>query len=196
MVHQLTPAITPDQNKALAAFIKSIQRANQAEEGRRQITLGDGGAWASQKKLFLSDNPAVVALKAEIDKALSEVTSLAASEWEVTGWAVILCDEDKITPHDHEWHDYTRPDDPCSRNTWAGIYYVQTPGGGPITFGQLGHDDQGIPTLKVEGREEIEPKEGMLLLFDALLAHKVVPHKKPERERISIAFNVRKAPKD
>lgn len=80
---------------------------------------------------------------------------------------------------------------------WSGVHYVQVPpGSGQVAFldprPAINMLDTGHETLDLFRQipRNIEPKEGMTVIFPSWLQHHVTTHGSDE-ERISIAFNLR-----
>jgi uncharacterized protein (TIGR02466 family) len=84
--------------------------------------------------------------------------------------------------------------------TWSGVYYVDT--------GSSDRADEGTPLHLSDPNPSrtsiffpelsssnvlIKPEPGLMILFPSYVPHGVLPHR-GDRERISIAFNVRKEP--
>jgi Putative 2OG-Fe(II) oxygenase len=86
-------------------------------------------------------------------------------------------------------------------STWSGVYYVD-PGapptdsdeGTPLHFFDpcLGRANTFLQPV-LPSRHSVRPVPGLMVLFPSYMPHMVFPHR-GERERISIAFNLRKDP--
>ena len=85
-------------------------------------------------------------------------------------------------------------------STWSGTYYVD-PGapddieaGTPLHFFDpcQGRANTFLQPL-IPARYSVRPEPGMMVLFPSYMPHMVFPHR-GERQRISIAFNLRKEP--
>jgi uncharacterized protein (TIGR02466 family) len=107
--------------------------------------------------------------------------------WTLHAWANVNKPGDFNRPHTH------------AGSTWSGTYYVDT--GAPA-------DEEGTPLHLfdpcqgrantflqpvVSAKHSIRPQPGMMVLFPSYIQHMVFPHN-GGRERISIAFNLRKEP--
>ena len=85
-------------------------------------------------------------------------------------------------------------------STWSGVYYVDTGApadaaeGTPLHFFDpcQGRANTFLQPV-VPARYSIRPEPGMMVLFPSYVPHMVFPHQ-GERQRISIAFNLRKEP--
>jgi hypothetical protein len=84
-------------------------------------------------------------------------------------------------------------------STWPGTYYVDTGApvdadGTPLHFFDpcQGRANTFLQPV-VPARYSVRPEPGMMVLFPSYMPHMVFPHQGP-RQRISIAFNLRKEP--
>ena len=164
---------------------------------REQTTPGEDksnvGGWHSAPDLFSSQAPEVrelldwvCAAVLAMSKYMSQ-TPHKGTQIETRGWANVSRNGDYHRAHMHPGHD------------WSGIYYVD-PGEHPAAYPDSGiiefHDPRcAVGILETPGKPfwgtvHFRPEAGMLLLFPSWLVHTVNPYR-GERERISIAFNVR-----
>lgn len=99
-----------------------------------------------------------------------------------TSWLNIFEKNQVIGLHEHGYQP----------NTFSGCYYHKTPtGSGLIQFKSTNPFVISFPH-KAENYNNlvnVEPEEGMILLFPSWLMHKVLPNKTSEA-RISLAFNI------
>jgi uncharacterized protein (TIGR02466 family) len=108
--------------------------------------------------------------------------------WILHAWANVNGQGDFNRPHTH------------AGSTWSGTYYVDTgdsgdaEGGTPLHFFDpcQGRANTFLQPV-VPGRYSVRPKPGMMILFPSYIPHMVFPHQ-GARQRISIAFNLRKDP--
>jgi Flp pilus assembly protein TadD len=102
--------------------------------------------------------------------------------WRITAWGVVLEGEGNLAPHLH------------LEGYMGGCYYPQLPDvvadetakGG---WFQLGRPPAELPLKAEHETIEIQPHEGLMVLFPGYYYHATVPFKSPQR-RVSIAFDV------
>ena len=105
----------------------------------------------------------------------------------------------------HAWANVNAPGDFNKMHThpgatWSGVYYVDTGSSDPVGEGTPLHLFDPNPSRASTFFPElsnsnvlITPEPGLMILFPSYVPHGVLPHR-GDRERISIAFNVRKEP--
>ena len=104
----------------------------------------------------------------------------------------------------HAWANVNGPGDfnrlhTHAGSTWSGVYYVDTGAltdadGTPLHFFDpcQGRANTFLQPV-VPARYSVRAEAGMMVLFPSYMPHMVFPHQ-GERQRISIAFNLRKEP--
>jgi uncharacterized protein (TIGR02466 family) len=111
-----------------------------------------------------------------------------AMRWTLAAWA-------NVNPSGGFNRMHTHPG-----STWSGTYYVDTGApadaekGTPLNFFDpcQGRANTFLQPM-VNSSYTIRPEPGLMVLFPSYMPHMVLPHQ-GERERISIAFNLRKEP--
>lgn len=168
--------------EAEKAAMKSWIQERREQDPTSRITPSSG--WSSAKDLF-EEGPwtrllSFILGRIEYPAAMlvprPGIVQLPA--WDVSGWANIMTKGQRVLFHHHiQSHK-------GGENHAAGVYYVDAPpGSAPIIFWPTGYTG---PNLS----EDIE--DGLLLLFPAGLCHSVDDHP-IKADRISVAFNIRKA---
>jgi uncharacterized protein (TIGR02466 family) len=104
----------------------------------------------------------------------------------------------------HAWANVNGPGDfnrlhTHAGSTWSGVYYVDTGApadaeGTPLNFFDpcQGRANTFLQPV-IPATYSVRPQPGMMVLFPSYMPHMVFPHQ-GERQRISIAFNLRKDP--
>ena len=168
-------------NDALRAIILKNERKDAG------IRASNIGGWHSQPDFLDWDLPEIASLAEEFISAGREFTSTlippdAEGDLEVTfqggSWANVLREGGYNKIHNHPGA------------LWSGCYYVSLgqPAREPAYSGWIEFQDPRPGNIH-GGKERVEPKEGMLLLFPGWLNHYVNPVCGQD-ERISIAFNL------
>jgi len=166
------------------------------EVGADGLSKSNVGGWHSAPDIFSIRTPPVGELLEWVRAAVLSMsrfmsqTAHSGTQIETTGWANVSRNGDYHRAHMHPGND------------WSGIYYVD-PGEHPGEYPDSGiiefQDPRcAVGILETPGRPfwgtvHFRPEAGMLLLFPSWLVHTVNPYR-GERERISIAFNVRMVP--
>ena len=162
--------------EAEKAAMKSWILERREQDPTSRITPSSG--WSSAKDLF-EEGPWTNLLKyIRLLRNADGYYIEAQGVTQVDGWANIMTKGQRVLFHHHiQSHK-------GGENYAAGVYYVDAPpGSAPIIFWPTGYTG---PNLT----QEIE--DGLLVLFPAGLCHSVPDHKIKE-DRISVAFNIRKA---
>jgi len=168
--------------EAEKAAMKSWIRERRELDPTSSITPSSG--WSSVKDLF-EEGPWTRLLSFILGRIeypasmlVPEPGTIQLPTWEVSAWANIMTKGQRVLFHHHE------RSHKGGRNYAAGVYYVDAPpGSAPIQFWPTGY-------VGPEITQEIE--DGLLVLFPAALCHSVPDHPIKE-DRISVAFNIRKA---
>jgi uncharacterized protein (TIGR02466 family) len=194
-----TPVLVVDwpgavrHNRALLQLIEQKQAASQS------VSLSNQGGWQSTDDIFEWGGEAVAGLSNWIRRCIysihytyhqDEFTAfLEANGGELTrklvGWANV-----NYRGHWNSMHNHPN----CH---WSGCYYVQVPpGSGNIALfdprGCVNMNDTGVGVLDLfrQAPQQIEAREGMMIVFPSWLQHHVTDHN-ADQPRISIAFNWR-----
>ena len=156
-------------------------------------SLSNVGGWQSEPDLMNWRIPEVERLSQWINQAFGMImgrelgTTDFKSRCAVKGWANI-----------NEYGDYNRTHI-HSNNHWSGVYYVEIGNPSPtvVMNGAIEFLDPrpaigvyDFPGITATGTWTLVPKPGLMLLFPSWLRHTVLPYL-GERERITIAFNLR-----
>jgi uncharacterized protein (TIGR02466 family) len=154
------------------------------------------GGWQSARDLVVRGNPAVATLMSHVGSAVLQLTSVdfgseidpAEITLKAEAWGNIMDDGDFSMIHNHV------------RDDWSGVYYVDAEGG-RRTVDRNGAlelvDPRALQPLTGPGRFRrpfrevtVQPKNGLMVVFPSWMKHYVYPYR-GDRERISIAFNVK-----
>jgi len=145
-----------------------------------ELLAGEKGPMATLEQIILE---AIADYRATI-KAPPDHPFLAQwpERWHLTAWGVVLEGEGNLAPHLH------------LEGYLGGCYYPQLPDvvadeeakGG---WFQLGRPPDAMPLKAAHETIEIQPHEGLMVLFPGYYYHATVPFKSPQR-RVSIAFDV------
>jgi len=150
------------------------------------------GGWQSRRDFLIAGDPVSEALLKLVDIGIRTASAHHAAadprstrlEYELISWANCSGAGDYNLVHDH----------PMS--SWSAVYYVscppqsgQEPGEGNLSF----IDPRNAPQiLGISGhhgiRHDIQPCEGLMVMFPSWLRHAVLPHRSAQ-PRMSIAFN-------
>lgn len=184
----------PPGTEALRAALRTqIQSEARSSPGEQRSNIG---GWHSAPKLFERPEPCFVALKELVFSSFRQVLKAqcqargrcAPPEVRIGGqaWAMVMEKGHYSAPHHH------------GDAQWASVFYVDAgdaPGdpsspAGMLTFldprgGRMGPDPLGL----FEVRQDLRPKDGLLLFFPAWLQHHVHPYG-GSRPRISVSSNL------
>lgn len=193
-LHQLFPSPIlihhwPDSEALNDGLKQAISRERARDPGRVRTNRG---GWHSHLTLQDWDDVHVQQLMTMVRTLVAEMTlrlfpdadSRQFQDWEIRAWANVNLRDAYNVSHHH------------GGNLWSGVYYVD--GGTESSDGSphgrtMFEDRTGVPVAGPDpfARElAITPKPGMMILFPALLYHRVEPFR-GEGERITIAFNLR-----
>jgi len=163
------------------------------------VAISNRGGWQSRDDLLNWGGQDVAALTQWIQACVFQVyetyhqgtfgaylkTSGVNLRMRATAWANINGKGHWNATHNHH------------SSHWSGVYYVQVPpGSGQLALldprPNINMMDTGNPMLDLfqQSPREIEPKEGLTVIFPSWMQHHVATHEADE-ERISIAFNLR-----
>jgi uncharacterized protein (TIGR02466 family) len=182
----------PALNATLLAEIAAMRAASAG------IARSNQHGWHSPLDFFHRAEPGCAALRGHILAAARMATLQAAPGYDlgavmlqVEGWVNVNGPGAFNAPHDHPgW-------------TWSGSYYVATPeGAGEGRGGMIEFLDarSNVAVLGLPGgtgfvaRHLHRPQAGEMLIFPAWLRHWVYPNE-AAAERVSVAFNLRFAPR-
>jgi len=163
------------------------------EAAETSVGMSNVGGWHSGNDLLESENPAVVALRGRVWKAMKFMVSKAGSGGHVAGrqmrisaWANVAREGSYNAVHNH------------TPAVFSGVYYAST--GDPAPAGSRdgliefidprpGAHGGPLPTHAFHKQLIIDPEPGMLLVFPGWLLHYVHPYR-GTTPRVSIAFNL------
>jgi len=184
----------PPGTEALRAELRAqIQSEARASAGVQRSNIG---GWHSQSDLFERAEPCFVALK---ELVFSSFRQVLQSQGKARGrsvspqlrlggqaWAMVMEKGHYSAPHHH------------GEAQWASVFYVDagdaprdpSSPAGMLTFldprgGRMGPDPLGL----FEVRQDLRPKDGLLLFFPAWLQHHVHPYG-GSRPRVSVSSNL------
>lgn len=143
--------------------------------------------------LFAAPTPAVAALQAVVNAAVQDYIAAlpdepshpfianAPADWTLNGWTVILQSQGHQRAHIHP-------------SGWlSGVFYVKVPASiGPDSqegWIEFGRPPATVPFQRPMETRQIEPREGVMLLFPSYMYHRTIPFADDE-ERISFAFDI------
>jgi uncharacterized protein (TIGR02466 family) len=171
-----------------AGLEKAVQARATAGPG---VRVSNSGGWQSAPDLFDWQEPEVLKLAAELDRAIQQFVSFGQAapvrlKIRRAGWANVNRAGDYNSLHNHP------------QQHLAAVYYVKAPPSGSQgasdgllelrdprpAAGVLGH-----PILFGAYPVRIAPEPGMLVIFPAWIDHMVHPHHEPD-QRISLAINI------
>ena len=192
-----TPVLShvwPDPAGLNAALRTSILGHASQHPGAARTNMG---GWHSAPGLLEFCGEAGTQLIRRMDAMVKEATARLHAEfgrppqsatWTLSAWANINRTGDYNQLHTHPGA------------TWSGVYYVDHGEADPTAQGtaiQLYDPDPAranlfFPELSTSN-VLFRPDPGLMILFPSYVPHAVPPHRGP-RERISIAFNIRREP--
>jgi uncharacterized protein (TIGR02466 family) len=201
-LHFPTPVLIrqwPDAVRFHPGLRSLIGSKRQESQG---VVISNRGGWQSADDLFLWGGDAVTAFTQWCTECVTHVLRTfhgnrypelaakagATTGWRVNGWANVNHRGDWNATHNH----------PMSN--WSGVHYLQV----PADSGRLAFiDPRPNITMVNTGSElfdlfptatqEIQPVEGMTVVFPSWLLHRVTTHE-ADGERVSIAFNFQFVP--
>jgi len=193
----VTPVLShrwPGSDELNASLRASILDQARRHPGAARTNMG---GWHSEPGLLEFCGEAGTQLIRRMDTMVKEATARLYAEfgqapqhatWSLSAWANINRRGDFNQLHTHPGA------------TWSGVYYVdhgETDAAAPATAIQLYDPDAAranlfFPELSTSN-VLFMPEPGLMILFPSYVPHAVPPHR-GERERVSIAFNVRREP--
>jgi len=145
-----------------------------------ELLDGDMGPMATLETLILE---AIADYRATVS-APADHPFLAhwPARWRLTAWGVVLEGEGNLVPHLH------------LEGYLGGSYYPQLPEvvadeASKAGWFQLGRPPEAMPLSAPHETREIQPQEGLMILFPGYYYHATVPFKSEQR-RVTIAFDV------
>lgn len=175
-------------NDALATHIRACAKATIG------VARSNVGGWHSSNDFLSQGHPAVIALRAEIQRAVQTLSKIVArdpederhAQFQLEGWANLA----KFGQY-HSLHSHPNA---C----WSGVYYVTGNPEAPPEYPLSGRleliDPRPGASLSyadhtvLYGRFLVNPSPGQMVLFPGWLQHVVHPYFGDE-ERITVAFN-------
>ena len=185
-----TPVIIdrlPEFEALNAALENTIRARREEDEG---VALSNRGGWQSKHNFETWGGEAGKAVIAHASAlATAHVESVRKSGWSIDSWANISGPGHSNALHVH------------GGSFWSCVYYVRAGAEG----GKLVLHDPRMPALRMHApglrfknagpdvRAELQPENGMMVLFPAWLGHSVEAWQ-GEGDRISVAMNIRSQP--
>lgn len=182
--------LVQDHDVLNAVLLREIAARLKAEKGEM---VSNRKGWHSQRDLFDRTEPGFVRLAGHIRSALVGAArryvpsfDIEGQETYLEGWINVNWKGGYNSPHGH------------SGAHLSGVYYVSVPkaadgGQGAIEFlnpaGAITREGD-FGKAMVAASVSIAPQPGQILIFPSYLRHWVAPNE-AERERVSIAFNMK-----
>ncbi len=198
-LHFPTPILIRQWPEAARFHPELLAQIEQKHRESTGVVVSNRGGWQSTDDLLLWKGDAVAAFTqwcmANINHILQtfhgeRFPALAAAtrqsaQWRANAWANINKPGDWNATHNHRL------------SHWSGVHYLSVPAGsGRLAFvdprPNISMLDTGNALFDLFPAviHEVEPSEGMTVLFPSWLLHRVTTHE-GDGARISIAFNVR-----